>query len=111
MVNFSHAFTASAPRIEFRFPDASHDPGVIQAQVNLCAAMTNYVRDHDVPTGEHRPLNTARREGWARNLMAAPAEAFAAHTEPVRQLIDTLFTTDRDRRQIAALWGHGSYYR
>ena len=43
--------------------------------------------------------------------MAAPAEAFAAHTEPVRQLIDTLFTTDRDRRQIAALWGHGSYYR
>jgi hypothetical protein len=110
MVNFYQAFSSSG-RIEFRFPDASHDPGVIQAQVNLCAAMTNYVRDHDVPTGEYRPLHTARQQGWARNLMAAPTQAFAEHTEPVRRLIDTLFTTDRDRRQIAALWGHGSYYR
>lgn len=110
MVNFYQAFSSSG-RIEFRFPDASHDPGVIQAQINLCAAMTNYVRDHDVPTGEHRPLNTARQQGWARNLMAAPTDAFAEHTQPVRQLIDTLFIADRDRRQIAALWGHGSYYR
>ena len=111
MINFHNAFQHRSGRIEFRFPDASHQPGVIQAQVNLCAAMTNYVRTNDVPPGPVRPLHTARRGGWARNLMAASATEFEERTRPVRTLIDTLFSTDRDRRQIAALWGRGSYYR
>lgn len=110
MVNFYQAFSSSG-RIEFRFPDASHDPGVTQAQVSLCAAMTNYVRDNAVPTGQHQALHTARQGGWARNLMASSQADFEARTAGVRALIDTLFSTDRDRRQIAALWGHGSYYR
>ncbi len=111
MINFHNAFQHRSGRIEFRFPDASHHPGVIQAQVNLCAAMTNYVRDNDVQPGTVRPLHTARREGWARNLMAASATEFEERTRPVRTLIDSLFSTDRDRTQIAALWGRGSYYR
>ena len=111
MVNFYQAFQSSSSRIEWRFPDASHDPGVIQAQVSLCAAMTNYVRTVDVQPDIHRPLHTARRGGWARNLMAANSNEFEERTRPVRTLIDTLFTSDRDRRQIAALWGRGSYYR
>lgn len=111
MINFHNAFQQRSGRIEFRFPDASHQPGVIQAQVNLCAAMTNYVRTNDVQPGPVQPLHTARRGGWARNLMAASATEFEERTRPVRTLIDTLFSTDRDRRQIAALWGRGSYYR
>lgn len=111
MVNFFRAFSNSSARIEFRFPDASHNPGVIQAQVNLCAALTNYVRDNDVQPGTVRPLHSARRAGWARNLMALPAAEFEEHTRPIRTLIDTLFTSDLARQQIAALWGHGSYYR
>ena len=79
--------------------------------MNLCAAMTNYVRTNDVQPGPVQPLHTARRGGWARNLMAASATEFEERTRPVRTLIDTLFSTDRDRRQIAALWGRGSYYR
>ena len=110
MINFYQTFSPNG-RIEFRFPDASHDPGVTQAQVNLCAAMTNYVRDHDVPTGQHQPLHSARQGGWARNLMASSVEQFESRTVGVRRLIDTLFTSDRDRLQIAALWGHGSYFR
>lgn len=111
MVNFFQAFSGGSGRIEFRFPDASHHPGVIQAQVNLCAAMTNYVRDNDVPPGLARPLHTARREGWARNLMTSTPHEFEERTRPIRTLIDTLFSSDRDRNQIAALWGRGSYYR
>ncbi len=111
MVNFYQAFHSTSGRIEWRFPDASHNPGVIQAQVNLCAAMTNYVRTNDVQPGTQRPLHTARNGGWARNLMAAGEVEFAMRTRPIRQLIDTLFSSDRDRAQIAALWGRGSYYR
>lgn len=56
-----------------------------------------------------RPLHTARRGGRARNLMAASTTEFEERTRPVRTLIDTLFSTDRDRTQIAARWGRGSY--
>ena len=111
MINFFNAFQSSSGRIEFRFPDASHDAGVIQAQVNLCAAMTNYVRTNDVPAGTHRPLHAARRAGWARSLMVSSPIEFEERTRPIRTFIDTLFTTDRDRQQIAALWGRGNYYR
>ena len=111
MVNFYQAFHSTSGRIEWRFPDASHNPGVIQAQVSLCAAMTNYVRTNDVQPGTRQPLHAARRGGWARNLMASGEAEFELRTRPVRELIDTLFSSDRDRAQIAALWGRGSYYR
>ena len=92
MINFFNAFQSSSGRIEFRFPDASHDAGVIQAQVNLCAAMTNYVRSNDVPAGTDRPLHAARRGGWARNLMVSSPIEFEERTRPIRTLIDTLFS-------------------
>lgn len=111
MVNFFQAFSGTSGRIEWRFPDASHDQGVIQAQVSLCAALTNYVRTQDVPPSTPQPLHSARTGGWARHLMAASESEFADRTRPIRTLIDTLFDTDRNRRQIAALWGRGSYYR
>lgn len=111
MINFHNAFQSSSGRIEFRFPDASHDPGVIQAQVSLCAAMAGYVRTNDVQPAGHRRLHTARNQGWARNLMSAGETEFEERTRPIRTLIDTLFSTQQERQQIAALWGRGSYYR
>ena len=50
MVNFTRAFNRSSPRIEFRFPDASHDPGVIQGQVKSGP--------------RHRPMDPS----WARAI-------------------------------------------
>lgn len=109
-LNFAAAFEQGG-RIEFRFPDASHDAGVVQAQVNLCAAMANHVRTHDVEPDLHQPLHSARHGGWARNLMVQGADEFSDRTRGVRSLIDTLFRTDAGRQQIASLWGRGSYYR
>ena len=111
MVNFTRAFTGSSARIEFRFPDASHDPGVIQGQVKLCAALTNYVRRNDVPPGEHRPAGTAQSEGWTNRLMASSPDEWTERTQGVRWLIDTLFSREQDRVQLALLWARGRYQR
>lgn len=112
MVNLSDAFrTRDRSRIEFRFPDASHDPGVIQAQVMLCASMTNYVRDHEVPIGQHVRRGSALAEGWGARATSGPLEEFAEHTVGVRGLIDDLASTDRDRHQLACLWGRGNFSR
>ena len=111
MVNFTRAFTRSSPRIEFRFPDASHDPGVIQGQVKLCAALTNYVRTHDVDADQHRPAGTAHAEGWPNRLMNSSPEEWSQRTQGLRWLIDNLFTREQDRVQQAILWARGRYQR
>lgn len=110
MVDLSKIASPTSPRIEFRFPDASHDPGVIQAQVKLCAALANYVRDNDVQPGPHRPWGTSRSEGWAGRTMALDGTEFAERTAGIRGLIDTLVSTDEDRIQLAKLWGRGNYF-
>ena len=111
MLNLTHAFMPPASRrVEFRFPDASLDPGVIQAQTRLCAAMTGYAASNtaQVPIGQHTPTGMTRREG-SHMTMRLSGEEFASLTEPIRGLIDDLFTTDEERLQIAQLWGHGAY--
>lgn len=111
MVNFTRAFSRSSPRIEFRFPDASHDPGVIQGQVKLCAALANYVRNNDVMPDQHRPVGTAHSEGWTNRLMSSSPEEWSERTQGVRWLIDTLFSREQDRVQQAILWARGRYQR
>ena len=109
-VNFTNAFRVGG-RIEFRFPDASHDPGIIQAQVKLAAAMTNYARTaQDVPDS-HQPAGTAQRAGWTNSLMGSGRQEWADRTERIRWLIDTLFQRESDRIQVAMLWAHGRYRR
>ncbi|WP_394276224.1 amidoligase family protein [Luteococcus sp.] len=112
MVNLEDAFREPGhARLEYRFPDASHQPGVIQGQVKLCAAMTNWVRHNEVTPGTARPLGTSRSEGWGARAMTGTPDEFADHTAGVRTLIDQLFDNDNDRIQIAQLWGQGSYNR
>ena len=110
VVNFTNAFRPRG-RIEFRFPDASHDPGIIQAQVKLAAAMTNYSRT-DLPILDgHQQVGTAQRGGWTNQLMGSTGEQWAERTQRIRWLIDTLFDRQDDRVQMAMLWGHGRYRR
>lgn len=111
MVNFSWAFSgADNARIEFRFPDASLNPAVIQAQARLGAAMLGYSRAGNGPIGEHRPVGSALSAGRGRTVSLGAAE-FDEQTRPIRGLIDALFTTDEERAQMAQLWGRGSFYR
>ncbi|AMS04126.1 hypothetical protein AXH35_00145 [Acidipropionibacterium acidipropionici] len=112
-VNFAHldARNPDTSRIEFRFPDASHDAGVIQGQVKLCAALTNYARaTPDIPIGEHQPRGLHRRQHRAARFMALPATEWGIHTAGIRNLIDSLFDRDVDREQMARLWGRGNFF-
>lgn len=110
VVNFTNAFRTQG-RIEFRFPDASHDPGIIQAQIKLAAAITNYSRtDLPIPDG-HQQVGTAQRAGWTNQLMASTSQQWAERTIRIRGLIDALFDRADDRVQIAMLWAHGRYRR
>lgn len=112
-VNFAHldARNPNTSRIEFRFPDASHDAGVIQGQIKLCAALTNYARaTPDIPIGEHQPRGLHRRQHRAARFMALPAVEWGIHTAGIRNLIDSLFDRDVDREQMARLWGRGNFF-
>ena len=112
VVNFCNAFNGpGSARLEFRFPDASHQPGVIQAQVQLAAAMTGWVRDHHDLPAVPRPVGTSLGEGWTNRLMGSSPGEWADRTRPVRTLIDTLFRRDADRQQMALLWARGRYQR
>lgn len=110
MVNMSAAFQGpDRSRIEFRFPDASHDAGVIQAQVKLCAALTNFARHDHLDIGQHQrweDLHNLYRSTSPLNLTIGQ---FESQTAGIRDLIDRLFDNDDDRIQMAQLWGRGEY--
>ena len=77
----------------------------------MCAALTNYVRGHDVTPDRHRPAGTAHSEGWPHRLMSSSPEEWCDRTQGVRWLIDTMFTREQDRVQQAILWARGRYQR
>lgn len=88
-------------RIEFRLWDGSLEPGRVQAQIALSAALVGYAaRTAHWPP--RPPL--AERAG----VVGPDDPGFAAHTAGVRELIDLLATTDEQKRQFAALWAAGA---
>lgn len=110
MVNMSSAFQGPGQsRIEFRFPDASHDPGVIQAQIKLCAALTNYARTEHGDIGQHQRWEDLHRLYQATSPLDLGAGQFERQTAGIRALLDRLFDNDDDRIQMAQLWGRGEY--
>ncbi len=48
-VNLNNVGMGDTSRVEFRFPDASLDPAIIQAQVALCAAIAESAASGDTP--------------------------------------------------------------
>ena len=121
-VNFTavgeHEDLPDADHLEFRLFDASLQPGRVQAQIKLAAALTDYaVRHRDEPAGPRRPLGTAMTGQGVRfsddDVLVDPdavdAPAWEQGTANVRHLIDRLFRRDVDKLQMAALWAAGRY--
>lgn len=107
MINLDHVPAEGAPvvnstRVEVRIFDGSVDPGRIQANVNMSLALVNAaVRGVDVPSnperaGTHRASNVGSN-GRMRRLRG---EAWESDTKSFRTFVDTLFSRERDKKQL-----------
>lgn len=107
MINLDHVPAEGAPvqsstRVEVRIFDGSLDPGRIQANAKLSLGLVDAsVRGVEVPTeveraGTHRTRNVTSN-GRARRLRG---EEWANDMRSARQLADTLFTRDEDKKQF-----------
>jgi len=108
MVNLTHIpsdtefrESADSARIEFRWWDGSMEPGRIQAQIKVSAALL----DHVSAGGATNATNGDEDEPAHPNH---DPDGFVRDTRKVRVLIDTLFHRDRDKQQAAALWAAGA---
>lgn len=112
-VNLDHipstrdAVDADSSRIEFRLWDASLDPGTVQAQIKVSAALLDFVAaGGGAPAGWRK----AEESGDGDRHVPHPSsnrEEFTERTERARWLIDSLFHRDVDKVQAAALWASG----
>lgn len=107
MINLDHVPAEGAPvqsstRVEVRIFDGSLDPGRIQANAKLSLGLVAAsVRGIEVPTeieraGTHRARNTGAN-GRARRLRG---EEWETDMRSARQLADTLFTREEDKKQF-----------
>jgi len=110
MVNLTHIpsdtefrESADSARIEFRWWDGSMEPGRIQAQIKVSAALL----DHVSAGGATNATNGDEDDDEPAHPNHDP-EGFVRDTKKVRVLIDTLFHRDRDKQQAAALWAAGA---
>jgi len=110
-VNLMHIPTSDdadardAARIEFRLWDGSIEPGRIQAQIKLSAALLDHVSAGsdvfaDGPPGRSRATDLPHPR--------YDPEGFTKETSEIRTLIDALFHRDCDKQQAAALWAAGA---
>lgn len=90
-------------RIEFRLWDGSLEPGRIQAQVAVSAALVDYASR----TARHPVQRPHQRRPWRRVAPGHPE--FGEATAAARELIDLLAASDGQKRQFAALWAAGAY--
>lgn len=113
-VNLMHIPTSDdadacdAARIEFRLWDGSIEPGRIQAQIKLSAALLDHVSAGsdvfaDGPPGRSRAADLPHPR--------YDSEGFTKETSEIRTLIDALFHRDCDKQQAAALWAAGASSR
>ena len=101
-VNLDHSISTRG-HTEFRLWDGSIDPSVIQAQINLSLAITDYAyRETGEPTPRirERPLGAATSEGRD----ALRGEAWKNRTANFRELVDSIFNRDENKEQITALF-------
>lgn len=107
MINLDHVPAEGAPiqtstRVEVRIFDGSTDPGRIQMATKMALGMVNAaVRGAEPPAeaeraGTHRARN-AGANGRARRLRG---EEWENDTRSFRQMADTLFTREEDKKQF-----------
>lgn len=106
-VNLGHMTGRSTDRAEFRLWDATLDPAVIQAQINLSLGMADAAFvDHQwgdaQPRGTHYTTNRQTLGGRGGGRLSG--EDWDNDTQQVRTLIDRLFWRRQERDQIAALF-------
>jgi hypothetical protein len=117
-LNFASVRGTRTDNVEFRHWDATLDPGVIQAQVKVSAALTvaaqRIASEHGTTPRPTEPLGSHRNRrhdllGASRRQLT-PEES-AADSATTRSLIDTLFTRTEDKEQVASLYGATRWQR
>ena len=103
-VNLAHvgdrSATGASSRIEFRIWDGSLEPGRIQAQVKMSAALLDY-------SVHSRMLALDPADRTVGGQINPDHPDFAQQTHQIRGLIDALYRRDSDKEQAAALWAAG----
>jgi Putative amidoligase enzyme len=102
--------------VEFRMWDGTLNPAVIQQQVKISAAMTEYADQHVSREGgsrkkegqtHHKVGDTRRKESDILSEKSAAkhdADTFQATNSHVASFIDTMFRRKEDRASVAALF-------
>lgn len=116
VVNTAHSGNSRSPnssRVEFRVWDSTLDPGVIQQQIVLSAAMTERaertveITGTSKPPEKYNPLGTAKSKGGAggtRTKAQQTQDEFLEESGHAGQFIDSLFRRKEDRKRATALF-------
>lgn len=121
-LNFETTYQQSYSRsnVEFRMWDATLDPGAIQRQVMLSAAMTDYAERNVIANGQSTPLPADTRRGIGnqreleRSVMTGRThnrETFEQSMGNLPQFVDSLFRRTEDRKSIVDLFAVTSWQR
>ena len=110
-INFGSVAGRQSDHVEFRMWDGSLDPGVIQSQVKVSLGLTEAARRQSrsgtrEPLGTHRSTNSHLQRG-----QRLQGEAWSRDTSSFRNLMDTLFHRDQDKRQVTQLFGATRWQR
>jgi len=112
--NYSHS------NVEFRMWDGTLDPAIIQRQVMISAAMTDYAERRVIEQGQSAPSAVPRqRFGAARDNERTLLEGRRTHTREsfegslgsAPEMIDNLFRKPEDRLRIAELFSVTSWQK
>lgn len=115
-MNFEGTYSDNYSRsnIEFRMWDATLDAAVIQRQVMISAAMTDYAERNVINEGQSRPLTAEERPTFGDRRRAEreslgtrrshTRETFEQNAGNAPEFIDNLFRRQEDRQRIAQLF-------
>lgn len=108
-INFESVVGSGGDHVEYRAWDETLDPGVIQAQVRLSLGITEAaLRDPQAPRGPTERVGSHYTQYRGRRLSG---EEWRDATRPVRSLVDHIFSSERHKEQVAALFATTRWQR
>jgi hypothetical protein len=118
MINLDHVPAEGAPvrnstRVEVRIFDGSVDPGRIQANVKLSLGLVNAAVRGVQPPSNPEPAGTHRASNVGSNgrMRRLRGEEWEADTRSFRELADTIFTRDEDKKQLTYAFAASRWQR